>query len=281
MNRPIRRPVPPLPASSALLPTIGTAVTCAQERAPPRQFQPTGADVTREMRAFLHPNSCAPGLGHATGGVGTQDGAVLGLGASASAPPLPRRCPTDAQPHAQGTTAPGGTYSAPTGQPVTGYPAGLGPAVSSRRIGLGRPARRDAPDNRSTLGAMLYAPRARVHRRRTSTTAPSRPCPSSGTRDCTPRRFRRQSSPSRAKRVIGALLRLRRHLRRAVDANYRMSRPRRRANSGHLADVASTVQASSATRPAQRSSRLENPPSNLTVAFRRKACRSARARRER
>ena len=82
-----------------------------------------------------------------------QDGAVTQDSAApqvASAPVTPpAAAPTDAQPHAQGTTAPGGTYGAPTGQPVTGYPA---PASAPAPVVI---VKKKGPGWVALLGAML------------------------------------------------------------------------------------------------------------------------------
>ena len=69
--------------------------------------------------------------------------------------------PTDAQPHTQDTMAPGGTYGAPAGQPVTEYPAPTSapaPVVIVKKKGPGWVALLGAMllTIVLTLGAMLY-----------------------------------------------------------------------------------------------------------------------------
>ena len=92
-------------------------------------------------------------------GVATQDLAAPQVASAPVTPPA--AAPTDAQPHAQGTTAPSGTYGAPTGQPVTGYPAPASapaPVVIVKKKGPGWVALLGAMllTIGLTLGAMLY-----------------------------------------------------------------------------------------------------------------------------
>ena len=154
---------PQRPASSAPdtdLPTVGgTAAQCATQetRAATPIPAPTGADVTQEMRTANTPNTSIPAPQDSAmqqAASAPQDGAVtqdLAAPQVASAPVTPpATAPTDAQPHAQGTTAPGGTYGAPTGQPVTGYPA---PASAPAPVVI---VKKKGPGWVALLGAMLY-----------------------------------------------------------------------------------------------------------------------------
>ena len=165
---------PQRPASSAPdtdLPTVGgtAAQRAAQEtRAATPIPAPTGADVTQEMRTANTPHTPIPAPQESAmqqAASAPQDGAVTQDSAApqvASAPvTFPATAPTDAQPHAQGTTAPGGTYGAPTGQPVTGYPAPASapaPVVIVKKKGPGWVALLGAMllTIVLTLGAMLY-----------------------------------------------------------------------------------------------------------------------------
>lgn len=165
---------PQRPASSAPdtdLPTVGgtAAQRAAQEtRAASPIPAPTGADVTQEMRTANTPHTPIPAPQESAmqqAASAPQDGAVTQDSAApqvASAPVTPpAAAPTDAQPHAQGTTAPGGTYGAPTGQPVTGYPAPASapaPVVVVKKKGPGWVALLGAMllTIVLTLGAMLY-----------------------------------------------------------------------------------------------------------------------------
>ncbi|WP_454929325.1 trypsin-like peptidase domain-containing protein [Actinomyces sp.] len=171
---------PQRPASSAPdtdLPTVGgtAAQRAAQEtRAATPIPAPTGADVTQEMRTANTPHPPIPAPQESAmqqAASAPQDGAVTQDSAApqvASAPVTPpaaasAAAPTDAQPHAQGTTAPGGTYGAPTGQPVTGYPAPApasapAPVVVVKKKGPGWVALLGAMllTIVLTLGAMLY-----------------------------------------------------------------------------------------------------------------------------
>ena len=165
---------PQRPASSAPdtnLPTVGStaAQRATQEtRAATPIPAPTGADVTQEMRTANTPNTSIPAPQDSAmeqAASVPQDGAVTQDSAApqvASAPVTPpAAAPTDAQPHAQGTTAPGGTYGAPTGQPVTGYPAPASapaPVVIIKKKGPGWVALLGAMllTIGLTLGAMLY-----------------------------------------------------------------------------------------------------------------------------
>lgn len=162
------------PASSAPdtdLPTVGgtAAQRAAQEtRAATPIPAPTGADVTQEMRTANTPHTPIPAPQESAmqqaasapqDGAVTQDSAVPQVAAAPVTPPA--AAPTDAQPHAQGTTAPGGTYGAPTGQPVTGYPAPASapaPVVVVKKKGPGWVALLGAMllTIVLTLGAMLY-----------------------------------------------------------------------------------------------------------------------------
>lgn len=161
---------PQRPASSAPdtdLSTVGgtAAQHVTQEtRAATPIPAPTGADVTQEMRTANTPHTPIPAPQDSAmqqeasapqGGAATQDSAAPQI-ASASA-----AAPADAQPHTQGTTAPGGTYGAPTGQPVTGYPAPASaptPVVIVKKKGPGWVALLGAMllTIVLTLGAMLY-----------------------------------------------------------------------------------------------------------------------------
>lgn len=167
---------PQRPASSAPdtdLHTVGgtAAQRATQEtRAATSIPAPTGADVTQEMRTANTPNTSIPAPQDSAmqqAASAPQDGAVTQDSAApqvASAPVTPpAAAPTDAQPHAQGTTAPGGTYGAPTGQPVTGYPAPApasapAPVVIVKKKGPGWVALLGAMllTIGLTLGAMLY-----------------------------------------------------------------------------------------------------------------------------
>ena len=158
------------PASSAPdtdLPAVGgtAAQRATQETSAATPIPaPTGADVTQEMRTANTPNTSIPAPQDSAmqqAASAPQDGAVTQDSAApqvASAPVTPpATAPTDAQPHAQGTTAPGGTYGAPTGQPVTGYPAPA-PVVIVKKKGPGWVALLGAMllTIGLTLGAMLY-----------------------------------------------------------------------------------------------------------------------------
>ena len=165
---------PQRPASSAPdtdLHTVGgtAAQRATQEtRAATSIPAPTGADVTQEMRTANTPNTSIPAPQDSAmqqAASAPQDGAVTQDSAApqvASAPVTPpAAAPADAQPHAQGTTAPGGTYGAPTGQPVTGYPAPASapaPVVIVKKKGPGWVALLGAMllTIGLTLGAMLY-----------------------------------------------------------------------------------------------------------------------------
>ena len=165
---------PQRPASSAPdtdLHTVGgtAAQRATQEtRAATSIPAPTGADVTQEMRTANTPNTSIPAPQDSAmqqAASAPQDGAVtqdLAAPQVASAPVTPpAAAPADAQPHAQGTTASGGTYGAPTGQPVTGYPAPASapaPVVIVKKKGPGWVALLGAMllTIGLTLGAMLY-----------------------------------------------------------------------------------------------------------------------------
>ena len=161
---------PQRPASSAPdtdLPTVGgtAAQRAAQEtRAATPIPAPTGADVTQEMRTANTPHTPIPAPQDSAmqqAASAPQDGAVTQDSAAPQVAPASAAAPTDAQPHAQGTTAPGGTYGAPTGQPVTGYPAPASapaPVVVVKKKGPGWVALLGAMllTIVLTLGAMLY-----------------------------------------------------------------------------------------------------------------------------
>ena len=163
---------PQRPASSAPdtdLHTVGgnAAQHAAQEtRAATPIPAPTGADVTQEMRTANTPHTPIPAPQESAmqqAASAPQDGAVTQDSAApqvASAPVTPpAAAPTDAQPHAQGTTAPGGTYGAPTGQPVTGYPApASAPAPAPAPASAPAPVvvvKKKGPGWVALLGAML------------------------------------------------------------------------------------------------------------------------------
>ena len=161
---------PQRPASSAPdtdLPTVGgtAAQRAAQEtRAATPIPAPTGADVTQEMRTANTPHTPIPAPQESAmqqAASAPQDGAVTQDSAAPQVASAPAAAPTDTQPHAQGTTAPGGTYGAPTGQPVTGYPAPASapaPVVVVKKKGPGWVALLGAMllTIVLTLGAMLY-----------------------------------------------------------------------------------------------------------------------------
>ena len=161
---------PQRPASSAPdtdLPTVGgtAAQRAAQEtRAATPIPAPTGADVTQEMRTANTPHTPIPAPQDSAmqqAASAPQDGAVTQDSAAPQVASASAAAPTDAQPHTQGTTAPGGTYGAPTGQPVTGYPAPASapaPVVVVKKKGPGWVALLGAMllTIVLTLGAMLY-----------------------------------------------------------------------------------------------------------------------------
>ena len=161
---------PQRPASSAPdtdLPTVGgtAAQRAAQEtRAATPIPAPTGADVTQEMRTANTPHTPIPAPQESAmqqAASAPQDGAVTQDSAAPQVAAASAAAPTDAQPHTQGTTAPGGTYGAPTGQPVTGYPAPASapaPVVIVKKKGPGWVALLGAMllTIVLTLGAMLY-----------------------------------------------------------------------------------------------------------------------------
>ena len=161
---------PQRPASSAPdtdLPTVGgtAAQRAAQEtRAATPIPAPTGADVTQEMRTANTSHTPIPAPQDSAmqqAASAPQDGAVTQDSAAPQVASAPAAAPTDTQPHAQGTTAPGGTYGAPTGQPVTGYPAPASapaPVVVVKKKGPGWVALLGAMllTIGLTLGAMLY-----------------------------------------------------------------------------------------------------------------------------
>ena len=161
---------PQRPASSAPdtdLPTVGgtAAQRAAQEtRAATPIPAPTGADVTQEMRTANTPHTPIPAPQESAmqqAASAPQDGAVTQDSAAPQVASASAAAPTDAQPHTQGTTAPGGTYGAPTGQPVTGYPAPASapaPVVVVKKKGPGWVALLGAMllTIGLTLGAMLY-----------------------------------------------------------------------------------------------------------------------------
>ena len=161
---------PQRPASSAPdtdLPTVGgtAAQRAAQEtRAATPIPAPTGADVTQEMRTANTPHTPIPAPQDSAmqqAASAPQDGAVTQDSAAPQVASAPAAAPTDTQLHAQGTTAPGGTYGAPTGQPVTGYPAPASapaPVVVVKKKGPGWVALLGAMllTIVLTLGAMLY-----------------------------------------------------------------------------------------------------------------------------
>ena len=161
---------PQRPASSAPdtdLPTVGgtAAQRAAQEtRAATPIPAPTGADVTQEMRTANTPHTPIPAPQESAmqqAASAPQDGAVTQDSAAPQVASASAAAPTDAQPHTQGTTAPGGTYGAPTGQPVTGYPAPASapaPVVVVKKKGPGWVALLGAMllTIVLTLGAMLY-----------------------------------------------------------------------------------------------------------------------------
>ena len=161
---------PQRPASSAPdtdLPTVGgtAAQRAAQEtRAATPIPAPTGADVTQEMRTANTPHTPIPAPQESAmqqAASAPQDGAVTQDSAAPQVASASAAAPTDAQPHTQGTTAPGGTYGAPTGQPVTGYPAPASapaPVVIVKKKGPGWVALLGAMllTIVLTLGAMLY-----------------------------------------------------------------------------------------------------------------------------
>ena len=161
---------PQRPASSAPdtdLPTVGgtAAQRAAQEtRAATPIPAPTGADLTQEMRTANAPHTPIPAPQDSAmqqAASAPQDGAVTQDSAAPQVASASAAAPTDAQPHAQGTTAPGGTYGAPTGQPVTGYPAPASapaPVVVVKKKGPGWVALLGAMllTIVLTLGAMLY-----------------------------------------------------------------------------------------------------------------------------
>ena len=161
---------PQRPASSAPdtdLPTVGgtAAQRAAQEtRAATPIPAPTGADVTQEMRTANTPHTPIPAPQESAmqqAASAPQDGAVTQDSAAPQVASAPAAAPADTQPHAQGTTAPGGTYGAPTGQPVTGYPAPASapaPVVVVKKKGPGWVALLGAMllTIVLTLGAMLY-----------------------------------------------------------------------------------------------------------------------------
>ena len=161
---------PQRPASSAPdtdLPTVGgNAVQRATQetRAAAPIPAPTGADVTQEMRTANTPHTSISAPQESAmqqAASAPQDGAVTQDSAAPQVASAPAAAPTDAQPHAQGTTAPGGTYGAPTGQPVTGYPAPASapaPVVIVKKKGPGWVALLGAMllTIVLTLGAMLY-----------------------------------------------------------------------------------------------------------------------------
>ena len=161
---------PQRPASSAPdtdLPTVGgtAAQRAAQEtRAATPIPAPTGADVTQEMRTANTPHTPIPAPQESAmqqAASAPQDGAVTQDSAAPQVASASAAAPTDAQPHTQGTTAPGGTYGAPTGQPVMGYPAPASapaPVVVVKKKGPGWVALLGAMllTIVLTLGAMLY-----------------------------------------------------------------------------------------------------------------------------
>ena len=161
---------PQRPASSAPdtdLPAVGgtAAQRATQEtRAATPIPAPTGADVTQEMRTANTPHTSIPAPQESAmqqAASAPQDRAVTQDSAAPQVASAPAAAPTDAQPHAQGTTAPGGTYGAPTGQPVTGYPAPASapaPVVIVKKKGPGWVALLGAMllTIVLTLGAMLY-----------------------------------------------------------------------------------------------------------------------------
>ena len=161
---------PQRPASSAPdtdLPTVGgtAAQRAAQEtRAATPIPAPTGADVTQEIRTANTPHTPIPAPQDSAmqqAASAPQDGAVTQDSAAPQVASASAAAPTDAQSHAQGTTAPGGTYGAPTGQPVTGYPAPASapaPVVVVKKKGPGWVALLGAMllTIVLTLGAMLY-----------------------------------------------------------------------------------------------------------------------------
>ena len=149
---------PQRPASSAPdtdLPTVGgtAAQRAAQEtRAATPIPAPTGADVTQEMRTANTPHTPIPAPQESAmqqAASAPQDGAVTQDSAAPQVASASAAAPTDAQPHTQGTTAPGGTYGAPTGQPVTGYPA---PASAPAPVVV---VKKKGPGWVALLGAML------------------------------------------------------------------------------------------------------------------------------
>ena len=161
---------PQRPASSAPdtdLSTVGgtAAQHVTQEtRAATPIPAPTGADVTQEMRTANTPHTPIPAPQESAmqqAASAPQDGAVTQDSAAPQVASASAAAPTDAQPHTQGTTAPGGTYGAPTGQPVTGYPAPASapaPVVVVKKKGPGWVALLGAMllTIVLTLGAMLY-----------------------------------------------------------------------------------------------------------------------------
>ena len=160
---------PALSAPDTDLPTVGgtAAQHVTQEtRAATPIPAPTGADVTQEMRTANTPHTPIPAPQESAmqqAASAPQDGAVTQDSAApqvASAPVTPpAAAPTDTQPHAQGTTTPGGTYGAPTGQPVTGYPApASAPAPAPAPASAPAPVvivKKKGPGWVALLGAML------------------------------------------------------------------------------------------------------------------------------
>ena len=158
---------PALSAPDTDLPTVGgtAAQHVTQEtRAATPIPAPTGADVTQEMRTANTPHTPIPAPQESAmqqAASAPQDGAVTQDSAAPQVASAPAAAPADTQPHAQGTTAPGGTYGAPTGQPVTGYPAPASapaPVVVVKKKGPGWVALLGAMllTIVLTLGAMLY-----------------------------------------------------------------------------------------------------------------------------